>query len=282
MNKVFVYGTLMSGQSANHLLADAVYVGKYILRDYAMYNLGSYPGIQPKLGESVYGEVYDIKDELIPNLDRYEGEGSLYMRMPVKVHNCTESVEAFAYLYNNEINGIPMREGWGAKSEDRVWYACYGSNLSADRFSCYIKGGRCLENGRSYMGCKDTSDWTDSMIKKYKGRMYFGNKSGSWEGKGVAFFDAAGDSEVVMRLYNISRGQLHDLQKQEGASPQWYGRLICLDVLEDGNPVYTITSEDIRPQNAPSDAYLALIRKALVEECGMSEVDTGRYLEERL
>ena len=73
----FVYGTLMKGQRAEHLLADATYVGRCQLHDFAMYNLGRYPGIQPCAGEVVYGELYLIQDQMVKMLDEYEEEPSM-------------------------------------------------------------------------------------------------------------------------------------------------------------------------------------------------------------
>lgn len=278
MMRVFVYGTLMHGQRANHLLGGALFVGKFRLANYAMYNLGSFPGIRPLRGESVVGEVYEISEEILPALDRYEGEGSLYNRILVEVVNEKEITNAYAYMYNDDVYQAPMREAWGAKDDDLVWYACYGSNLSVKRFVCYIKGGVCAENHKKYAGCGDNSEWKDSIVKTYKGKMYFGNKSGSWDNKGVAFYDNEGEGSVVMRLYKITRGQLIDLQNQEGNSKSWYGRIVCLDVLTDGCPVYTITSEGRRPLNEPSDAYVDLIEKALIEECSLKEQEVVAYL----
>ena len=34
------------------------------------------------------------------------------------------------------------------RENDKVWYACYGSNLSAERFSYYIEGGSVLSTTR--------------------------------------------------------------------------------------------------------------------------------------
>ena len=277
--RVFVYGTLMSGQRANHFLSGTTLIGKFRLADYAMYNLGSYPGIRPLKGESVVGEVYEIPEEILPQLDRYEGEGSLYHRIIVEVSNEIESTNAYAYLYQEDVACKPMRLAWGVKENDFVWYACYGSNLSAQRFECYIKGGVCTQNNKTYIGCKDKSHWQGNLIKTYKGRMYFGNESHSWGRKGVAFFDYGGEDTVIMRLYKITIGQLLELQEQEGNSPNWYGRLLCLDVLADGCPVYTITSEKLTKENVPSNAYIELIKKALIEECSLEEADAIEYLD---
>ena len=44
-NAVFVYGTLKHNERANKMLVDSSYCGKFVLKDYAMHNLGSFPGI---------------------------------------------------------------------------------------------------------------------------------------------------------------------------------------------------------------------------------------------
>ena len=36
-----------------------------------------------------------------------------------------------------------------------VWYIGYGSNLSKERFLCYITGGQPIGNAKSYEGCRD-------------------------------------------------------------------------------------------------------------------------------
>ena len=52
MKKVFVYGTLMRGNSNNSFyLKDSAFVGKGIIQGYALYDLGSYPGIIPTENE---------------------------------------------------------------------------------------------------------------------------------------------------------------------------------------------------------------------------------------
>ena len=150
--RVFVYGTLMRGQAAHHYLADAEYVGDYTLDGYRMYDLGSFPAIKAEGKGTIYGEVYTIKEDMLPFMDRYEGEGYLYVRKEVCVKKKSESIFAYVYEYKDEPEGRPVEGRWGSMDKEYVWYACYGSNLSADRFRCYIEGGVCAENGRSYEG----------------------------------------------------------------------------------------------------------------------------------
>ena len=81
-----------------------------------------------------------------------------------------------------------------------------------------------------------------------------------------------------MRLYQICRAQLHEVQAQEGLSPRWYGRLVTLGVHEDGCPIYTFTSEMRQEPNEPSETYINLIRTALIAGCGLTEAEADAYL----
>lgn len=279
---VFVYGTLMEGERAHSVLSGSEFGGYFQLKDYAMYDLSAYPGIRPCSGESVLGELYFVNSATISRMDRYEGEGSLYRRTPVTVRAGHNTVSAEAYVYNQDIVGTPkMREAWNAQDDDLVWYAGYGSNLSSERFSCYISGGTCAENGRTYVGSSDPTPAKAIRRKSYPGELYFGNSSSSWNGCGVAFYDPEQKSKcdfVHMKRYLITRKQLHDVMAQEGPSPNWYGRLVCLEVDERGIPVYTLTSEKRRPENAPDPAYINLMGKVLSEEFKLRKTQIGAYL----
>jgi hypothetical protein len=168
------------------------------------------------------------------------------------------------------------------RKNDKVWYACYGSNLSSERFSYYIEGGFCPLNNKNYDGCKDKTLWTESKICQKPGSMYFARTSDSWGGYGVAFYDPEANGTVIMRLYKVTWGQLLDIQKQEGNHPHWYGWLVSLGVDPDGCPVYTITSTRKEAINHPSEKYLNLIRDALINECGFDDSAADKYLEAAL
>ncbi len=199
---VFVYGTLRKGERAEHYLQDSNYCGKFHLKNAAMYNLGSYPGIIEQQGESVVGEVYFVDDDTLERMDRYEGNGRLYERKLVPVCRDDETIYAWAYYYLGEVPVTNlMREPWNADGEDTVWYAAYGSNLSEKRFGCYICGGLCEENGKVYRSCCNNTLWKDTMKKTFKGQLYFGNNSLTWGGMGVAFYDENGKNTVQMKLY---------------------------------------------------------------------------------
>ncbi len=274
---VFTYGTLMKGQRAKSLMDTAIWGGSCCLSGYAMYDLGRYPGIIEQSGETVLGEVWFVDDAILVELDQYEEEGSLYLRKEVTVSSAFGPLKANAYIYNHPPVGEVVRKKWGSDGKEHVWYAAYGSNLSAERFSCYIQGGLCKANGRSYPGCDDKALWTDTRFSSVRGRMYFGRISDSWGG-GVAFFDPCGTGSTIVRLYHITREQLLGVMEQEGSAHDWYGQLYCLGVDTNGEPIYTLTSNMVHKHNPPSDAYFQLIRTALINEGGLAEKDADCYL----
>ena len=163
---------------------------------------------------------------------------------------------------------------------DYIWYACYGSNLSAERFACYIESGTCKENGKFYPGCRDKTRWTEDHFAMLPGRMYFGRQSSAWENGGVAFFEESDESRVYMRLYRITQEQFEDVVEQEGSAKDWYGHMICLGSGENGEPIYTFTSNVRHAVNAPSAAYHGLIRRALIEEGKLDPAVVDAYLDE--
>ena len=283
--KLFVYGTLMSGQGANSKLKGAKFLGKAVLRDYEMFDLGAFPGIQQHLGGNVVGELYEVDDSLLTKLDSYEGEGSLYNREIVNVYTYRdkeskqkpdiyfESHKAYAYIYNESSDGLErLPFEWGTSEKDYIWYGAYGSNVDEERFLCYLEGGKCAANGRTYTGCRNKSRWIEEDAAAFPGSVYAANVSRSWKGKGVAFYDENERDNLLrgvafMRLYKIRRSQFEDIQEQEGKSPNWYGRIVVAGIHPDGMPVYTFTSEQKGSFNEPDVSYVNFIRDAIRKVC---------------
>ena len=274
---VFVYGTLMRGERANDYLRNALFAGGAALRDHAMYDLGAYPGVVPRRGETVLGELYHVDAETLKRLDEYEGEGSLYHRVRVRVTTAGgEEADALAYRFAHPVDGKPIvRTRWNMRDDDPVWYAAYGSNLSAERFEYYVRGGLCPFNGRRCAGCRDKTPWKRSLVRTVPGAMYFANKSSAWENKGVAFYAPERAGETIMRFYQITFGQLKDIQRQEGG---WYGRTAFVGFAE-GVPAFTLTAERIQEENAPGERYLDLIFDALTKDCRIHWETVNPYLE---
>lgn len=274
VNSIFVYGTLMSPFVANKkFLANSAFGGNFLLKNFALYDLGSYPAIKPELNKTTYGEVWFVDDTTLHTLDSYENEGYLYKRENVTVESSHGDLDCYAYVFIDEPYGTPVAGRWNHEYDDYIWYACYGSNLSSARFTYYLKGGT-YEN-KHYTGCSDQRLWKETHWCKVNGKMYFAKQSPRWNNSGVAFYTSKAKGQTIMRLYKITRDQLEEIKIQEGT---WYDDIKYLGFAEDGYPIYTITSKKIQPQNPPSEKYSALIFKALTEECGMTDSTASSYL----
>lgn len=172
----------------------------------------------------------------------------------------------------------------------KVWYACYGSNLSFDRFSCYIRGGKPPGTDRSYDGCTDRT--LPEKRKQYtlNHRLYFAKSSPVWQGGGVAFIDPTEDTREQTHgmIYLISIDQFREVVAQENDrsldDPDiyldldaiiedgqgcgrivkgWYSLILLLGY-KDEFPILTFTSSDILALNRPSSNYVQTIQRGLV------------------
>jgi hypothetical protein len=184
-----------------------------------------------------------------------------------------------------------------------VWYASYGSNLNAERFACYIAGGRPSGATRTYKGARDQSPPLHSVALKFSYQLYFSGASRVWGGS-PAFIDTKPVDGVVclVRAYLIGWAQFLDVVAQE-CGRLWasieiedndlvptfscqigsgrYERLLCLERLND-MPVVTFTSP--HPMNeaefdAPSAGYLATLIVGLRQSHDLSDQEITRYLE---
>ena len=245
-NYIFVYGTLMTDQP-NH---DAFLKGSCKIADgwidgYDMYDLGSFPGIKEGEGQ-VFGEVYSVTDEELEQIDCLEGEGFLYLRIPVTVNTDEEkSIQAVAYVYNRSTDDCPKLSG-RYDQEEYVWYVSYGSNLLEERLRYYIQGGRCKQNGKFYYPCSDTSMPVEKKPVTIPYDMYYSNYSkGSWSRSAVAFLDLSKPGFSYGRAYKIKKSQLEEIHDKEGSGTNWYPECISLGHI-DGIPAYTYGGHDTK------------------------------------
>jgi gamma-glutamylcyclotransferase (GGCT)/AIG2-like uncharacterized protein YtfP len=288
VNQLFVYGSLMQGRSAHkRLLAQpgCKLMGEAVLPGYRLYDLGFYPAILADDDSSqkastgpalVVGELYTVDADAWPDLDRYEGEGSLYDRRRVDVHLAGQVVKAWTYVYHGPIAAsleiAPGQQPWKAEKGRRlmdrfVWYAAYGSNCLKERFMVYIEGGRFRGSSKDYAGCRDRSHPLADCPYTIDLAMYFGNWSPRWQG-GVCFLDLEQPGKTMGRVYLITLEQLFDIQKQEGNSTDWYHILQELGNF-GGIRVLTLSNITRRPVYPPTREYLQIVREGLAETYGI-------------
>lgn len=181
-----------------------------------------------------------------------------------------------------------------------VWYAAYGSNLSARRIGFYIRGGRPPGAARWCPGCRNRSDPLEEATLDIPGELAFSGTSKTWGG-GVACLDpdTSGSVPTKARLYRITIDQFEDIVAQEN----WldpgaialaderphrmeigvgltYGAVLRVGEIE-GLEVITLTKAERGPLRRPSVAYLRFVAEGLVEAFGMSADDVVDYLSDK-
>jgi gamma-glutamylcyclotransferase (GGCT)/AIG2-like uncharacterized protein YtfP len=256
----------MNNQVAHNLLNSSTFLEKAILKGYSLYNLGTYPGIKKTNEEqAVLGELYEIDEQTLIQLDTYEDEGNLYNRIPVQIEiqETNEIVSAFTYGYRGIVDThklIPLYlQPYGKDTGNLIWYVTYGSNLLLERFTYYIKGGEY--NGKSYKGCKDKTLPLAQKRVTIQYLRYFGKSSSRWDHRGVAFLDSKTPGNTTGRAYLITQEQLKDIQKQEGS---WYDLVLKLPNI-DSLPAATLTSTTRHSDNGPSEEYKKVIKTGMIE-----------------
>ncbi len=95
--RLFVYGTLMSGEPYHHRwMEKARFLAKArTVPIFQLVDLGSYPGLVSGGETSVVGELYEIDESLQAVIDRLEGHPHLYHRTSITLD---DDSEATAYL----------------------------------------------------------------------------------------------------------------------------------------------------------------------------------------
>jgi hypothetical protein len=185
--------------------------------------------------------------------------------------------------------------------QDKIWYACYGSNILEERFLCYIKGGKPKGAKTTYDGCNDKSLPKENEVFYFNSELYFAKESRNWENGGVAFIRTLLEPQksTIGRIYLITKGQLIDIAKQETGTktelkidfdktiedgsyifkrPSWYGNILYLGQY-NGYPIFTLTNEnDLQPFTKPSKNYIKTIVEGIKEAHNFDDKTILKYL----
>ncbi len=264
---VFTYGTLMEKQKAHglfemHLFADG------ILRDYGLYEVGGFPAAVPVEGFNVYGEIYEVDNDVLLEMDRYESEGSLYIRRLLEIEVGPKKFDAWVYEYNRDVSNLELRAPigkWTPKRKpvsDYAWYVCYGSNLLRERFDDYLRRTNAIVYAeKSYM---------------LDGEIYFAKHSSRWDNKGVCFLDLSKkDKKSYGWAYLVDKDKIDAITKEEGGS--WYPKQnVGFD--KYGIEAYTVTGLERYSETEPGMDYLTIIAAGLRERFDLSQNEIRRYL----
>lgn len=166
-----------------------------------------------------------------------------------------------------------------------VWYLGYGSNLSEQRFLCYIKGGKSLYGKKSNKSCGDKTPPVGDKPYKIPYRLYFALPDGlegtkNWGPGGVAFIKTRKvkkkENWTYCRMWKITKEQYEHVRDEEGRT--WYDKEILIKK-EAGIPIYTITSKkNLRNILPASNTYLKTIALGFKEIHKLTSKKITEYL----
>jgi hypothetical protein len=176
-----------------------------------------------------------------------------------------------------------------------IWYAAYGSNLSRERFDCYLNGGTPQGAKHRYPGCRNRSDPMQDRPTEIDTELAFGGTSLTWGG-GVAFVSPEDGHRTRVRMYLITLEQFEDVIAQENwlkvgdvklheplaeeriVGPEHvYGVVVPLGELE-GYPILTVTQHRGTREAQPTIPYVRHIAHGLREAHAMSDDEIVDYL----
>ncbi|MBO0960063.1 gamma-glutamylcyclotransferase [Neobacillus sp. MM2021_6] len=247
--RVFVYGTLRKNERNHHLLNGATClarqcwtVGKLIDSEYG------YPYFVPSASGRVFGELYQVDELQLKDLDVLEGyhgpgQNNYYLRTMQLVYSATESQEAYVYILPNEKVNRNLKQikngDWCVhqlcKQKQAIYYFAYGSCMDDARFRTegvdhYFK---------KVIGC----GVLDGYSLKFTRRSHDGGRADIVEEPGT----------VEGKVYEISPKALPYLYGREGVNAGCY-RPTLIGITVNGRPlknVLTFVVVDKEPEIAP-------------------------------
>ncbi|WP_078428525.1 gamma-glutamylcyclotransferase [Alkalihalobacterium alkalinitrilicum] len=249
---LFVYGTLRKNESNSHFLKHTKCVAEQAWTNGVLYDteLG-YPTMRISNSKCVYGEVYEIEDEQLKQIDKLEDfvenrSSNFHDRITQKVYTDQGELEAYVYVASDQLKmvkkEIPLGDwkeyGYYSK-KDNFYYFAYGSCLDDARFKL-AKVDHYFQElvGRSVLSCYSL---------RFTVRLPDGGRADIVEDGGV----------VEGKLYQLPYEAVRYLYKREGVDHQLY-RPAFVDVLVDGvvyKDVLTFIVIGKKEELAPPDHY---------------------------
>jgi hypothetical protein len=98
--------------------------------------------------------------------------------------------------------------------DGEVWYVSYGSNMAAERLTCYLEGGLPPGGSRANPGARDPRPPRHRIPVDLPGAVYFAGDSPQWGG-GVAFYDHEASGPAAAVGYLVTAEQFADVAAQE-------------------------------------------------------------------
>ncbi len=109
---VFVYGTLMKGEQHHEVLSSQRFVGPMRTRaEYDLVQIDYYPALLEGGGVAVQGELYEVDDATLAELDELEEVPIYYLRKAIELEDGTQA-ETYIMPRERVEGGSPIPTGY--------------------------------------------------------------------------------------------------------------------------------------------------------------------------
>ncbi len=212
-----------------------------------------------------------------------------------------ECYYTYREILKSDLKLVKIKSHKSISKEELIWYVSYGSNLSIDRFRCYLFGGKPDGSSRTYSGSSQRIEPLKSSLFVVNYSLYFAKSSSVWNNGGVCFLaDQFEDGEsTIGRKYLITKTQFKDVFKQENNIDNdieidfeslnkrheliidentWYGKIIHLGNQDEIDIVTFTCSDFFENFNRPDPSYLLTLYKGLLEITEWSNQKIIEYL----
>ena len=279
ITSVFVYGTLLKGESNYHWIRGYAKKTQFAWVRGWLFDLGPYPAMIVGNGW-VKGELVELNDcenalKKMDELEGYHGPGNpqnLYERIETEARTEEgEEINCLVYVFPRErkkelvlMDRLLPGGDWANRKNKQGWipYFAYGSCMNEESFSSTVAEYKMIGPGN---------------VENH--RVAFTRWSEKWQG-GVADLIVSPGEHTQGILYVIHPEELKSLDQREGASPHLanpFYRRTWVDVTIDGVKVKAFTYRVVNKEKSeipPSQEYMETILQGAQ---GLDQDYTGEF-----
>tara|TARA_B110000014_G_scaffold183220_1_gene132319 strand:+ start:87 stop:461 length:375 start_codon:yes stop_codon:yes gene_type:complete len=108
---LFVYGTLIKGESNHKTLGNSKLIGDAFTKG-RLFDIGDYPALIPEGDNDIKGEIYEVNHKTLIQCDLLEGyevenPNSLYIRKIIAVKINNKVIRSYIYYSNFDLSQYP-------------------------------------------------------------------------------------------------------------------------------------------------------------------------------
>jgi len=105
---LFVYGTLIKGESNHKTLGNSKLIGDAFTKG-TLFDIGNYPALIPDGDNDIKGEIYEVDSDTLIQCDLLEGydvdnPNSLYIRKIIDVKINNKMIRSYIYYSNFDLS----------------------------------------------------------------------------------------------------------------------------------------------------------------------------------